>query len=104
MTFAVRSGPIPREGRARIWHAAAEPADKPFGHHSPVGTYHIRYVGSPPGLRGDGRTEVIVEDPVQLNDSPTLRLQIELTVQPGAVWDPPWVDYVEVAWEPERAR
>jgi hypothetical protein len=113
LTFAVRSGPIPRQGRARRWHALAEDPEQPFGHQSPlpdkpsdpppVGRYQVRFVGSPPGLRGEKRTEVIVEDPVQLNDSPSLRLQIELTVLPGATWDPPWVDYVEVAWDPAGA-
>lgn len=110
LTFAVRSGPIPRQGRARLWHALAEDPEQPFGHQSPlpdnptdvqpVGRYQVRFVGSPPGLRGEKRTEVIVENPVQLNDSPSLRLQIELTVLPGSTWDPPWVDYVEVAWDP----
>ena len=63
------------------------------------GEYRVRYVGERVE-RGLGEpAEVVVEDPVQLIDCPSLRLLIELEVRPGAVWDPPWVDFVELSWD-----
>ena len=41
-----------------------------------------------------------VDDPAALDPSTSLILWIELTIAPGLRWDPPWVDYVEVEWDP----
>jgi len=98
LTFAVRSGPIPREGQAAQWHGP----HRPGGHHG-SGEYRVRYVGLNPSRFPGDPTERVVEDPVQLSESPNLRLQVELTVRPGVPWDPPWVDFAEVSWDPVRA-
>ena len=102
LTFAVRSGPIPRQGQAARWRGPPR-----WGGHAGTGSYRVRFVGTSPGRLPGERIERIVEDPMQLGDSPSLRLQVELVVAPGPRWDPPWVDYVEVSWEPvgrERPR
>ncbi len=116
LLYAVRSSSIPHHGRAARWHPPEWKGDPG------AGLIRVRYVGErdPPG----GGAEVIVADPVLLGDCPTLRLQIELAILPASTlavagwwagleleeslrWDPPWVDAVELAWDPagpERAR
>jgi hypothetical protein len=95
LTFGVRSTPIPREGAAARWHPAPR-----LGSYSGAGTVRVRYLGEQP--RPDGTLQELgVDDPAALDDSPTLRLELRLEVLPGEVWDPPWVDSVQVRWDPE---
>ena len=93
LVFAVGSGLIPEQGRAVRW----EPRSSVGGHHGSHGAYRVRYLGE----RGDGSGVQIVDDPASLTDCPTLRILVELEVRPGAEWDPPWVDFVELHWEGE---
>ena len=97
LTFAVRSAPIPRQGRVRRWH----PLQVAPGGRAGAGAYRVRFVGERSAAAGAG--EVLVDDPMRLEDCPTLRLQVELRVDPGPTWDPPWVDYVELSWEIDAA-
>ena len=94
LSFAVRSAPIPERGTAARWH----PFPK-VGAHAGAGQASVAYQGECAG-------EPLVDDPVLLGDCPTLRLLVRLEVRPdpGAPWDPPWVDYVELAWEPAGGR
>lgn len=93
LTFAVRSGPIPRYGSALRWHAAR------VGARAGAGAWRVRYAGERRERAPGEPAEILVDDPVLLSDCPVLRLQIELEVVPGPVWDPPWVDFVEVSWD-----
>jgi hypothetical protein len=95
LTFAVRSGPIPRQGRVARWH----PLLTPPGGHSGSGSFRVRFLGERSRRSPDLPAEILVDDPTLLTDCPTLRLQVELELRPGALWDPPWVDFVEVSWE-----
>lgn len=97
LTFAVRSGPIPRQGRVRRWH----PLQVAPGGRAGAGAFRVRFVGERQAGAGSG--ELLVDDPMLLDDCPTLRLQVELCVEPGARWDPPWVDFVELSWEIDGA-
>jgi hypothetical protein len=93
LTFAVRSGPIPRQGRVRRWH----PLQVPPGGRAGAGAWRVRFVGERQAGASSG--ELLVDDPMLLEDCPTLSLQVELRVEPGPLWDPPWVDFVELSWE-----
>lgn len=95
LTYAVRSTPIPRSGAAARWHPAPR-----VGGHAGAGTVLVRYLGERERSAG-GAEEVEVDDPAALLDSPTLRLELRLDVVPGEVWDPPWVDSIQVRWDPE---
>jgi hypothetical protein len=97
LTFAVRSSPIPRQGRVRRWH----PLQVPPGGRAGAGAWRVRFVGERKAGAGSG--ELLVDDPMLLDDCPTLSLQVELRVEPGATWDPPWVDFVELSWEIDGA-
>jgi hypothetical protein len=94
LSFAVRSAPIPERGSAARWHPFPE-----VGAYPGAGRASVLY-------QGECQGDPLVEDPVQLGDCPTLRLLVRLEVRPdpGAPWDPPWVDYVELAWEPSGGR
>jgi hypothetical protein len=63
----------------------------------------VRYLSERRQPSGQMR-EVAFEDPAVLEDSPTLRLEILLEVGPGGVWDPPWVDSIQVRWDPLGGR
>ena len=58
----------------------------------------MRYVGQ---TSGPDAQEQIRDDPSLLLDCLTLRLEIELDLEPnlGLRWDPPWVDSVELGWD-----
>ena len=102
LTFGVRSGPIPREGQAARWLGPPHVG----GRHG-TGAFRVRYVGSIRSRDGSESTQRVVDDPSLLTDCPSLRLQVELSVGPGVPWDPPWVDFAEVSWDPlgtERPR
>jgi hypothetical protein len=90
LVYGVRSTPIPRDGEAARWYPAPE-----VGGHAGHGSFRVRYIG-----RGATGAEVAFDDPAAFYDSPTLRLEILLEVPPGKVWDPPWIDSVQVGWEP----
>ena len=90
MTWAVLSAPHrPRFGVLR-WHPARIGGQ---------GEFRVRFLGERD--RPGGGVELLgpVEDPVLLADSDAVRARIELTVAPGGVWDPPLVDFVELAWD-----
>jgi hypothetical protein len=98
--FAVRSNPIPPNGHVARWHPVPDVSG-----HSGSGVLRVRYVGERgapdpgDGARGAESYEVTVDDPALLVDCRTLRLQIELELRPGAVWDPPWLDHVRLSWD-----
>jgi hypothetical protein len=41
----------------------------------------------------------IVDSPVLLEPPGPVQFLVELEVETGGVWNPPWVDYVHLAWE-----
>ncbi len=94
LTFSVLSAPLPPRGGVRRWRAHA-----PVGGRAGSGDYRVRFVPaddvpslSVQALRG-------VDHPAALEDDRSLRLWIELTVNPSETWDPPWVDFVEFSWD-----
>ncbi len=111
LVFAVRSSSIPHHGRAARWHVPDWKGEEGSG------SIRVRYVGERDVTGPGAGSEVIVADPALLRDCPSLRLQIELVIWPASTlivrgwwagmdfddalrWDPPWVDYVELAWDP----
>jgi hypothetical protein len=64
------------------------------------GSWHVRFVRSKPQDSGSGLEPV--DSPVLLEPPGPVRILVELEVVPGdkcGVWNPPWVDYVHLAWE-----
>lgn len=99
LTWAVRSGPIPQRGVVREWlwgnAFGSSPTPRGSGLYTRPGsggTWRVRWIGL-----GAGQPARL--DPRFVTPPGPLQLQIELTVQPGGVWDPPWVDRVEAAFE-----
>jgi hypothetical protein len=97
LRLAVRSAPIPEVGGALRWHPAPRVGGRPG-----AGSWRIAYLGSPaPG--GSRLGEQVVDDPAMLEASPTLRFEIVFEIPsggPGVPWDPPWIDSVQVRWDP----
>jgi hypothetical protein len=97
--FGVRSRRIPQAGVVARWRGGPTVLG-----HAGGGSFRVRYVGQ--GI-GPDSVEQIRDDPSLLIDCPTLRLEIELDIEPnlGLRWDPPWVDSVELGWDqPEVER
>ncbi|MBK8178499.1 MAG: hypothetical protein IPK67_06335 [Planctomycetes bacterium] len=108
LVYAVRSNPVPSEGRAVRWL----PADSTRGRHG-AGEFRIRYAGERLGAETSpfespnppDPPPVEVDDPTLLLESPSLRLVLTLSVPAGprspslAPWDPPSIDSVRVRWE-----
>jgi len=102
LMFGVRSSSIPRLGEAQRWHAASPRKGTHPGSFGPAGAFpprlRVQFLGEPADPE-HAAGELLVDDPVLLVDCPTLRLAITLEVGPGEVWDPPWVDSVQVRWD-----
>ena len=97
LRLAVRSAPIPEVGGALRWHPAPRVGGRPG-----EGSIRIVYIGSP-SERASSRGEQVVDDPAMLEASPTLRFEILFEIPAGGSgvpWDPPWIDSVQVRWDP----
>ncbi len=95
LTFSVLSAPLPPSGGVRRWRPRVN-----VGGHAGAGSYRVRFlhVDDVPGL-GDPAPRG-VDYPAALDADRSLRLWIELHVPPSdGAWDPPWVDFVEFAWD-----
>ena len=100
LRFGVRSGPIPELGGARRWHPGPR-----VGGHAGSGSWHVRYLGR---ARGSSEVEPVVDDPAMLEESPTLRFEVLFDLPAGggptggdpAPWDPPWLDSIQLRWDP----
>jgi hypothetical protein len=95
LRLAVRSAPIPEVGGALRWH----PAPRVDGRAGAGGSFRLAYLGT----GGSSKREQVVDDPAMLESSPTLRFELHLELPsggPGVPWDPPWVDSVQVRWDP----
>lgn len=101
LVFGVRSSSIPPIGGAERWHASPGIGSYP-GSFGPAEAFQprfrVQFLGECEDPRR-GPEQVLVDDPVLLVDCPTLRLALTITVGPGEVWDPPWVDSVQVRWD-----
>ena len=101
LVFGARSSSIPPLGGAERWHASPR-IGAYAGRSGPAGAFEPRYRVQFLGEcepDGGGPSEVLVDDPVLLVDCPTLRLELTIEVGPGEVWDPPWIDSVQVRWD-----
>ncbi len=105
LVWAVRSGGIPQRETVAEWISAAasgsssEPTRR--GPATPAtpranGAWRLRWYAADGG-GGGGRS-----DPRFLDPPGPARFQVELTVHPGGLWNPPFVDRVEASFEAKR--
>ncbi len=95
LRYGVLSDPVPASGRISRWIDAYADGRPRAGQRSETGTWSLRFLpaGAPPD-------PALVRDHPQLLDrvSP-VKLWIELEVQPGGMWNPPFLDFVRLSWE-----
>lgn len=108
LRFAALSGPIPSSGEVSRWLPPesggsgdrAPPPGSARRLELPVsGSWHVRFVrelSKPPDSASPLET---VDSPDLLDPPGPVQFLVELDVEPGGVWNPPWVDYVRLAWE-----
>ena len=97
LRFAVLSGPLPPRGTVVEWleaeaHGSSEPKD------AANPGWSVRYL--PEFARAPAVPEDLqpVDSPELLERPGSIQLLIELTVEPGERWRPPFVDSVRLAW------
>jgi hypothetical protein len=96
--LAVFSGPLPQRGVAESWRFAL-----PRGS-TGRGRWSLRYVRELPGAPASLSELGAVEDPRLLDHAGSIQWLIELRVPPGALWRPPFVDDVQLSWDPVRGK
>ncbi|MFT5050403.1 MAG: hypothetical protein ACI8QZ_001805 [Chlamydiales bacterium] len=89
--YAAVSSPVPNVGRAARWLSAQA------GGQARAGSWRVRYLPAQNPLL----FESAVDDPRLLDGMGPIRVLIELGVQPGPIWDPPFVDFVRLTWDEE---
>ena len=98
LIWAVRSGALPQRGEVRewLWASASGSVSNPRSAPRPgsSGSWRVRWLGT-----GAAAAQTPRADPRFVEPPGPLHMLIELTVQPGGAWDPPWVDRVEAAFE-----
>jgi hypothetical protein len=103
LAWAVRSGGIPQRETVAEWISASasgsssDAARRGAASSSPRanGSWRLRWFAADGG--GAGRS-----DPRFLDPAGPARFQVELTVHPGGIWNPPFVDRVEASFDAKR--
>jgi hypothetical protein len=97
LRFAVFSGPIPPRGEVGEWltaEALGSSAARPGA--ASGGSWSVRYV--PSIGAADLAALAPVDHPRLLTRPGPMHLLIELVVEPGPAWRPPFVDLVRLSW------
>lgn len=102
LRFAVLSGPLPSRGSVAEWLEAeargSTVRSNRDNQHREGGRWSVRYVpelARPPTVPED---LVAVDSPELLARPGSIQLLVELVVEPGGRWRPPFVDSVRLAW------
>jgi len=90
---AALSSPLPTTGDVLRWLPPR------IGGGPSNGRWRVRFV--PELASAPRRTEdlSLVDDPVLIASPGPIQFLVELDVEPGGAWNPPWVDFVHLAWE-----
>lgn len=97
LRFAVLSGPLPPRGTVVEWLEAEARGSAPPRGSSSTG-WSVRYLpelARAPLEPDDLRT---FDSPEQIEKPGSIQLLVELVVEPGGRWRPPFVDSVRLAW------
>ena len=92
LRLAHMSAPIRPTGTALRWRSAI------VGAHYGTGSVRLRYFGERETASGTWERIGPVEDAALLDRCESIRLLIEMEIEPGGRWDPPMVDFVELRW------
>jgi hypothetical protein len=98
LRFAVLSGPLPARGTVVAWLGAE--ARGSTGHDAGQGgSWSVRYLPEldPPPLVPEDLHPV--DSPQLLARAGPIQFLVELVVEPGGAWRPPFVDSVRLAWQ-----
>jgi hypothetical protein len=100
LRLSVMSQPIPETGRVSRWMPAEAGGSHDAELHKFNGSWSVRYVSENSSPPGGGSSVEAPDSPLAFDHPTSLQLWIELIVQPGGVWDPPFVDFVHLSWDP----
>lgn len=99
LRFAVLSAPVPARGDVLRWLPPIVGGGAP-GRPSPgIVPWRVRYLPELAAAPVKPEDLASVDDPLLLDPPGPIQFLVELQVAPGGVWDPPWVDFVHLAWE-----
>jgi hypothetical protein len=100
LRLVVMSQPIPETGRVSRWWPAEAGGSRDVEQHKYSGTWSVRYVSENAASSEIDASAQAFDSPLAFDHPTALQLRIELFVQPGETWDPPFVDYVHLSWDP----
>jgi len=95
LRFGALSGPVPQGGDVRRW-LAPETSGSP---ERPQARWRIRYLRELSDLPPEAANLASADSPTLLDPPGPIQFLVELEVGTGGIWDPPWLDYVHLAWE-----
>lgn len=97
--YAVLSGPIPQRGSVASW-TSAEAVGSPRNESGPGrNRWSVRYVREIAQMPASLAELGAVDRPQTLEPAGSIQILIELWVAPGARFEPPFVDAVQLTWE-----
>lgn len=103
LRLAVMSQPIPETGRVSRWWPAEAGGSHDGEQHKFNGTWSVRYLSEKLAASGPALDAEAVDSPLAFDHPTSLQLRIELIVQPGGAWDPPFVDFVRLRLDPSTS-
>jgi hypothetical protein len=100
LRLAVMSQPIPETGRVSRWWPAEAGGSRDGEQHKYNGSWSVRYLSESPSEPGAASSVEAVDSPLAFDRPTSLQVRIELILQPGGAWDPPFVDFVHLSLDP----
>lgn len=99
LRFAALSAPVPQAGDVLRWlppRIGGGPSDPASPRND---RWRVRFLPELASAPRKAEDLAPVDDPLLIVPPGPIQFLIELEVVPGGMWDPPWVDFVHLAWE-----
>jgi hypothetical protein len=100
LRLAVMSQPIPETGRVSQWWQPETGGSRDSDQRKYSGSWSVRYLRESSPTSEIGSELEAFDSPLAFDRPTALQLRIDLIVQPGEAWDPPFVDFVHLKWDP----
>ncbi len=97
--LAVLSSPLPSRGLVAAWKGAETGASPRSPLQAPLSRWSVRFVHEVLTMPKSIAELDPVDDPIALDPVGPIQVLIEIWVSPSAMFDPPFIDYVDLHWD-----